>query len=77
MEISYVELVFPADFHGATASVSDDGGGVQYHLIPEFLEKGVIRMARIQSLFVPRADDEKLAEQAQELFAAAAPPLTT
>ena len=75
--VSYAEIVFPADFQGATAKATDAEVEIRYELFPEFLEKGVIRKGRIQSLFLPRAGDEELAVAASQALAAAAPPLTT
>ena len=75
--VSYAEIVFPADFQGASARFAEGVGEIRYELFPEFLEKGVIRKARIQSLFLPRSGDEALAVSACQALAAAAPPLTT
>ena len=75
--VSYAEIVFPADFQGASAKRAEGAVEIRYELFPEFLEKGVIRKGRIQSLFLPRSGDEDLAVAACETLAAAAPPLTT
>ncbi len=80
---SYVELVFPADFCGAhlRAAEGKDGTRAQkelvYQLFHEPLEKGVIRKARIQSLFLPRADDIQNASMALRKLVAAPTPLAT
>ncbi len=43
------------------SSVSPNGAiQSQWELFAEFLEKGVIRRARLQSLFVPRENDVQL-----------------
>ena len=75
--VSYAEIVFPSDFHGASAKSSDSGIQIRYELFPEFLEKGVIRKARVQGVFLPRENDAELAIVAQKALASAAPPLTT
>ncbi len=72
-EFTYAEIIFPTDFCGATAS----GGVLRYQLFPDSLEKGVIRRARLQGVWLPREDDEALAMACHERLLAAAPPLTT
>ena len=74
---SYAEFVFPADFQGAAAHSLPGGVEIRYELFPEFLEKGVIRKARVRGLFFARENDQDLALDAHRELAAAAPPLTT
>ena len=52
-EISYVELVFPADFRGAQLTLDDGAARLGYQMFPEFLEKGVIRKGRIWAVLTP------------------------
>ena len=69
---SYAEIVYPSDFQGAEVTEGDSSGTMQlnFALFPEFLEKGVIRKARIQALWLPREDDEAL----EKRRAVASPP---
>jgi len=78
-EWSYVQLIDPSDFLGACLSSDDEGSIVELRqqLFSERLEKGVIRRGRAWGLFVPRADDEKLATSVFNRLVAEAPPLTT
>ncbi len=70
---SYAELIFPADFRGAVVSP----GSLRYQLFPEFLEKGVIRRARLQGVWLPREHDGALATKCYERLIESALPLTT
>jgi len=61
-QLSYAEIVPANDFR--SLSVTHDESGltcVHWDLFAEFLEKGVIRRARIESLLLPRENDIELA----------------
>lgn len=79
-DYSYVEMVYPTDFRQARFSrtgVDGDGWNCEFQLFHESLEKGVIRLCRVQSAFVPRADDMQRAEAIYRDFLNESPPLTT
>jgi hypothetical protein len=60
--VSYVEIVSAADFCDARITRDVQGDSiVEWRLFAEFLEKGVIRRARIHSALVPRENDVELA----------------
>lgn len=74
---SYAEMVFPADFLGASV-VSDDGARhLTYQMFPEDLEKGVIRRGRIRAFFLPTEGDVAAVWDAYTELCAEEPPLTT
>jgi hypothetical protein len=78
LDVSYVELVHPADFHGIKLTTLADGG--QRLTTPLFggaLEKGVILRARVRGVFLPRKNDQARAAQALADFCRQPPPLTT
>ncbi len=80
LSVSYAEFVHPSDFVSAKLAGSDVDAGrlhLTRQLIPESLEKGVIRRSRARGVFVPRAEDKMLATQCYQEFARSAPPLTT
>jgi len=59
--ISYVEIMPASDFR--ELSVRHDAGRgyrAEWHLFADFLEKGVIRRARLQCAFLPRKNDVQL-----------------
>lgn len=77
-DLSYVEMVHPADFR------QDElvGGGdtpfrVRHHLFDDSLEKGVVLRARLRGVFVPRGSDTQLASEQYAAFRASEPPLGT
>lgn len=77
-KLSYAQFVAASDFR--QLSVEHDAHGlacVHWDLFAEFLEKGVIRRARIQSILLPRKDDVKLAAAYCEALASRPLPLTT
>ena len=74
---SYVEVMPTADFHRLSIDRNTDNIGSRWELFGEFLEKGVIRRARLQSLFVPREDDVQLAAEACQSIERRPLPLTT
>lgn len=74
---SYAEILFPTDFQGAQVTAKDDALQIEFSMFPEFLEKGVIRRGRIQSLFMPRTNDQQVAIAAYRELANSPAPLTT
>jgi hypothetical protein len=79
-ETSYVECVPATDFQEARISPADDETNtskLQWHLFNEFLEKGVIRRARVHMFFLPQKNDVELAVECYRLLSARPLPLTT
>jgi hypothetical protein len=76
-DVSYAEMVLPADFQGGRVKQTPDCTRLAYELFPESLEKGVIRRGRIRSLFLPRQRDAEVAWDVFEDLRADKPPLTT
>ena len=79
-EISYVEIVAPADFCGAALYRHDqtpESVQLSYELFPEPIEKGVIRRVRVRGMLLPREHDLDLAQACYSQLLAAPLPLTT
>jgi hypothetical protein len=77
-DLSYVEIVPTSDF--CDVSVACDEAGrftTEWSLFGEFLEKGVIRRARMMSIFLPHKRDEELAAEYCREFQRRPLPLTT
>ena len=77
---SFAHLIHPADFLQATLTLHSDAPSplcLSHTLLGEDLEKGVIRRARCQGIFLDRADDAALAAECYAHFASTAPPLAT
>jgi len=75
-ELSYVEMVHPADFldDQIVRGTQDDGlFEIRHHLFPEPLEKGVLRQARLRGVFLPREGDMETAAVLYSKFAASEP----
>jgi hypothetical protein len=76
--ISYVEIMPASDIREIVISRGDDGGScARWELFADFLEKGVIRRARMQSVIVPRDDDVQHAVAACAEIGRRPLPLTT
>jgi hypothetical protein len=75
--LSYAEMCHPDDAIAASVETSGDRFAWKTWLFGQPLEKGVILRSRLRGLFVPRANDERIARRALAEFAASAPPLTT
>jgi hypothetical protein len=61
-DFSYVEIMSPSDYRELRINWSADGAcHADWLLFADFLEKGVIWRARLQSLLVPRENDVALA----------------
>jgi hypothetical protein len=59
--LSYIELMQPGEFREATLRLNDDGISVEWRLFADFLEKGVVRRARVHAALVARENDIELA----------------
>jgi hypothetical protein len=57
LPFSYAEIMPASDLREVAIDRGDDACHVRWELFAEFLEKGVIRRARMQSIVVPRAND--------------------
>lgn len=78
--VSFALLIHPTDFQSATLSMNAEGPcplRLSHPLLGEDLEKGVIRRARCQAIFVERTDDAALVAECYSRFALTAPPLAT
>ena len=76
LPLSYVEIMPASDFR--KLDVCREGGGwrVRWEVFGEFLEKGVIRRARLQSAFLRREDDLQIATACCEAMEQSSLPLT-
>jgi hypothetical protein len=75
---SYVEFMPANDFRTARAWRQDDGRyRVEWQIFAEFLEKGVIRRARVYGAFLRREDDVQSALACCEAIERESLPLTT
>jgi hypothetical protein len=76
--LSYAEIMPANDFRQLTVRPGENGMcESRWELFSEFLEKGVIRRARLQSAFVPRHNDAELAAAYSRQISARPLPLTT
>jgi hypothetical protein len=75
---SYLEFV-PRSDYGELAIGGDASGQMtcEWRLFGEFLEKGVIRRARVSAAFLPRERDDAVAAECCRHFANRPLPLTT
>lgn len=76
-DYSYLEMVQPSDYAGASLERRGDTLRLVNQLFPERLEKGVIRRARLCGVFLPRANDVANAIAAYQAFINEPLPLTT
>jgi hypothetical protein len=78
MPLSYIEIMPASDFQELRVEGSRAGGWrSEWELFGEFLEKGVIRRARLQAAVVARANDLELAAACCGALGRVALPLTT
>ncbi len=76
--ISYAEMMLPSDYCAVKIEPEVRGKHrVNWELFAEFLEKGVIRKARLNAVLLPRQHDIALATACYAEFAAQPLPLTT
>jgi hypothetical protein len=59
--LSYVEIMPAGDFQAVRASSGANGSTLEWRLFAEFLEKGVIRRARLHAAMLPRENDLDIA----------------
>lgn len=76
-ELSYAEFMPRSDFRSLSVDRTDHTATSRWELFSEFLEKGVIRRARIQAAFLPRDDDVQLAAECCQAIERRPLPLTT
>jgi len=76
-ELSYAEVMPTSDFRRLSIERADRAIGSRWELFAEFLEKGVIRRARLQSMFVPREEDVQLVAESCAAIESRPLPLTT
>jgi hypothetical protein len=76
-QITYVEIAAPSDFHELHVRAEDSGASIEWRLFSEFLEKGVIRRARVHAALLPRQSDIDLAVACCEATKRLQLPLTT
>jgi hypothetical protein len=77
-QFSLLELTHPTDFR--SLCVKQESGGTwstEWKLLGQFLEKGVIRRARLQATILPRRNDINLAVDCCSEFTASEIPLST
>jgi hypothetical protein len=76
--VSYVEIMPANDYRDVKVQQdAKHGGCVDWELFSEFLEKGVIRRARLHSALVPRENDVEIAAACCDAIERCALPLTT
>jgi hypothetical protein len=76
--VSYAEIMPASDFRELTVRYILDGAcQTSWQLFADFLEKGVIRRARMQSAFLPRRNDIAIAEALCQKIDQQPLPLTT
>lgn len=77
-DFSYAEIMPPSDFREMRLSWNADGScHTAWSLFADFLEKGVIWRARLQSLLLPRGNDVELARACCQAIDERPLPLTT
>jgi hypothetical protein len=76
-ELSYAEIMPRSDFRQLSVERNDHMATSRWELFSEFLEKGVIRRARLQAMFLPREDDVQLAAECCQAIERQPLPLTT
>jgi hypothetical protein len=76
--ISYAEIMLTNDFREVTHFHDAASGDcrLKWTLFSEFMEKGVIRRARLVGAFLPRENDSELAANCCNAFERAPLPLT-
>jgi hypothetical protein len=76
--VSYAEIMPTSDFRELTIRhISDGACQTSWELFADFLEKGVIRRARMQSAFLPRENDTAIAATLCRVILGRQLPLTT
>ena len=75
--LSYVEIMPAGDFHAIRLGNEGEGAAFEWRLFDEFLEKGVIRRARVHAAIVPRESDIEIAAACCKAIDGLELPLTT
>jgi hypothetical protein len=75
--LSYIEIMPAGDFHAINLRAEGAGVAFEWRLFAEFLEKGVIRRARIHGAIVPRDNDVEIAAACCKAIDGLELPLTT
>jgi hypothetical protein len=76
--ISYVEIMSATDFRQVAFRPSKKANSLaEWHVMADFLEKGVIRRARIHAAILPRENDVELALECYQAIDNRPLPLTT
>lgn len=77
-QFSLLELTHPTDFHSLHVQRETRGTwSTEWQLLGQFLEKGVIRRARMQAVILPRQNDINLAAECCSAFTTSDIPLST
>ncbi len=77
VQLSYLEIMRAGDFHATCLRVEKEGAAFEWRLFAEFLEKGVIRRARVHAAIVPRENDVEIAAACCKAIDRLQLPLTT
>jgi hypothetical protein len=75
--LSYVEIMQASDFHAVSLRSEGNGAALEWRLFAEFLEKGVIRRARVHGAIVSRENDVETAAACCKTIDGLELPLTT
>ena len=75
--LSYVEIMPAGDFHAISLHAEGKAAAFEWRLFAEFLEKGVIRRARVHAAIVPRENDFEIAAACCKAIDSLELPLTT
>ena len=73
----FLEMVHPADYRSGAIRIGDNFVDLEWSLFGDWIEKGVIRRARLRGEFVRRRDFEDVVRRRYQEFASSAIPLTT
>jgi hypothetical protein len=77
LPLSYTEMMPAGDFHAVVPLPEGNGKAFEWRLFAEFLEKGVIRRARVHAAIVPRDNDVEIAAACCKAIDRLDLPLTT
>ncbi len=77
LPLSYVEIMPAGDFHAVNLGKEKSEAACEWRLFAEFLEKGVIRRARVHAAIVPRDRDLEIAAACCQAIDQLELPLTT
>lgn len=77
MPLSYLEIMPAGDFHATSQLAEGKRAAFEWRLFAEFLEKGVIRRARVHAAIVPRENDIEIAAACCKAIDRLELPLTT